>query len=289
VSLYNIAAMQTVAIIGAGEIGAITALSVARLECARQITLVDASGTVAAGKALDLLQSGPIDGIDVRLSGSTDITAAAGAAVVVIADQAGTDGEWRGDAALELVRRVQQIAPQAPLVCAGAGHRDLLAAAHRELRVLRQRLIGSAPGALLSAARAMVAVGANCSAGDVALAIVGVPDSWVLAWNECTVSGAPITGFLPPHVLAHMNRHVQASWPPGPYALGSAAARCVGAILTNGRQRLSAFAVLDGEYDARRVVAALPVTLGVAGIRGMHPPSLSARERVTLDTALMRR
>jgi malate dehydrogenase len=280
--------MQTVAIIGAGEIGAITALMVARLECARQITLIDASGTVAAGKALDILQSGPIDGIDVRLSGSTDITAAAGAAVVVIADRADPDGEWRADAGLELVRRVQQIAPHAPLVCAGAGQRDLLALAHRELRVPRQRLIGSAPGALVSAARAMVAVGANCSADDVALAVVGVPGSWVLAWNECTVSGAPITGTLPAHVLAQMDWHVQASWPPGPYALGSAAARCVAAIVRNGRRRLTVFAVLDGEYDARRVVAALPVTLGVAGIRDMHPPSLSARERVTLDTALIK-
>jgi malate dehydrogenase len=280
--------MQTVAIIGAGEIGATTALTLARLECAGAIRLIDASGTVAAGKALDILQSGPIGGIDVRVSGSTDVSAAGGANVVVIADRASPEGEWRADAGLDLVRGLEQVAPGTPLVFAGAHQRDLLALAHRELRLARQRLIGSAPGALVSAARAMVAVGAGCSADDVALAVLGVPAAWILAWNECTVSGAPIATTLPAHVLARMDRHTQASWPPGPYALGSAAARCVAAILRSSRRRLTVFAALDGEYDARKVVAAVPVTLGGSGIRSIHPPTLSTRERVALDTALMR-
>jgi hypothetical protein len=115
-----------------------------------------------------------------------------------------------------------------------------------------------------------------------------VPGSWILALNECTVFGAPISGSVPAHALAQMDRHTQASWPPGPYALGSAAARCIAALLRNSHRRLTVFAALDGEYDVRRVVAAVPVTLGVSGIRSMHPPALSTRERVTLDTALMR-
>jgi malate dehydrogenase len=280
--------MKTVAIVGAGEVGATAALTLARLECAGEIRLIDDGGSIAAGKALDILQSGPIAGTGVRVTGTTDTGAAAGAAVVVIADRAGADGEWRSDAGLEVVRRVGQIAPGAPLVCAGADQRDLLALAHRELRMPRGRLLGSAPGALVSAARAMVAVGAACSADDVALAVVGVPGSWIVAWNECTVCGSPITSSLPAHVLAQMDRHTQASWPPGPYALGSAAARCVAAILGDSRRRLTVFAALDGEFDVRRVVAAVPATLGASGIRSIHPPSLSSRERVTLETALMR-
>jgi malate/lactate dehydrogenase len=62
----------------------------------------------------------------------------------------------------------------------------------------------------------------------------------------------------------------------------------VQAILASSRRRLTVFASLDGEYDARGVVAAVPVTLGPSGIRAVHPPPLSTRERVTLDTALMR-
>ena len=116
-------------------------------------------------KALDILQSGPIAGIDIRVTGSTDMTAAAGAHVIVIADRASADGEWRGDAGLDLVRRLVQIAPGAPLVFAGARQREVLALAHRGSCASRgERLVGSAPGALVSAARAMVAVGAGCSA-----------------------------------------------------------------------------------------------------------------------------
>ena len=86
-----------------------------------------------------------------------------------------------------------------------------------------------------------------------------------------------------------MDRHTQASWPPGPYALGvGRGAPASRRILENSRRRFTVFAVLDGEYDARRVVAAVPATLGVSGIRAMHPPGLSTRERVMLDTALSR-
>ena len=280
--------METVAIIGAGDIGATTARALAQLQCAGEIRLIDRNGAVAAGKALDIQQSGPIEGFDLRLTGSTDITAALGAAAVIVADPADGDGEWRGDGALELVRRLAAAVPDAPLVFAGAGHRELLTQAHRELRVDRRRLIGSAPGALVSAARAMAAVAARCSADDVALAVVGVPGSWIFAWSECTVAGSPIAASVPPHAMTQMDRHAQAAWPPGPYALGSAAARTVAGILASSRRRFHVFTVLDGEYDARWIVAALPATLARSGIHALWPPALSTRERVTLDTALSR-
>ena len=280
--------MQTVAIIGAGDIGAATARALAQLQCAGEIRLIDRNGAVAAGKALDIQQAGPIEGFDVRLSGSSDIMAALGAAVVVVADPVAGESEWRGEGALELVRRLADAVPDAPLTFAGPGHRELVTQAHRELRVDRRRLIGSAPGALVTAARAMVAVAAGCSADDVALAVVGVPGSWIFAWSECTVAGSPIAASVAPRAMAQMNRHAQASWPPGPYALGSAAARTVAGILASSRRRFHVFTVLDGEYDGRGIVAALPATLSRSGIHALWPPALSTHERVTLDTALSR-
>jgi malate dehydrogenase len=278
--------METVAIIGAGDIGAATARALAQLQCAGEIRLIDRQADVAAGKALDIQQAGPIEGFDVRLSGSSDLMAALGAAVVVVADPVGGEGEWRGEGALELVRRLADAVPDAPLAFAGPDHRELLTRAHRELRVERRRLIGSAPGALVAAARAMVAVAAGCSAEDVGLAVVGVPGSWIFAWSECTVAGSPIA--VPPHAMAQMNRHAQACWPPGPYALGSAAARTVAGVLVSSRRRFHVFTMLDGEYDVRWIVAALPATLSRSGIHALWPPALSTRERVTLDTALSR-
>src|ERR1700742_3953382 len=101
--------MREIAIIGAGELGGATAHAIARRDLARAIVLVDERGTVAAGKALDIAQAAPIEGFATALSGSTDVAVAAGAEVVVIADRFGA-GEWHGEEALALLRRVRQMA-----------------------------------------------------------------------------------------------------------------------------------------------------------------------------------
>jgi len=280
--------MTRVAIIGAGEIGAITARALASLECASTVCLIDPTGSAAAGKALDILQAAAIEGTAVDVIGGTDIESAAGVDVVVLADRHGADVEWEGDAGIELVRRLLEIAPVAPVLFAGSRHRELIARAVRELGAPRRRLVGSAPEALVSAGRALVAVTGSCSALDVALAVVGMPDAWIAAWNECTIAGIPAVDVLPPHALRRVEHQLAASWPPGPYSLGSSAARCAAAILGSSRRRRTVYAVLDGEYDVRRVVAAVPVVLGPTGVREVHPPALSTRERVALETALAR-
>ena len=111
--------MQEIAIIGAGDLGGATAHALARCDVARVITLVDERGRVAAGKALDIAQAAPIEGFATQLTGSADIARTAGAEVVVIADQSGA-GEWTGDEALALLRRLSLMARHAVVVCAGA-------------------------------------------------------------------------------------------------------------------------------------------------------------------------
>jgi malate dehydrogenase len=281
--------MQTVAIIGAGAIGALTARCLAALELVSAIRLIDATGTVAAGKALDLLQAGPVDGSDTRITGSTALGDAAGADAVVVADRAGADGEWQGDAGLEMVRRLLGIVPGVPLVFAGAAQRQLMAVTLLELGVPSARVIGTAPEALTSAARALVGAAADCSALDVALAVVGVPGAWIPAWAECTLAATPISAALPPHVLLRLEQQIAASWPPGAYSLASAAAHGVRAVLSASRRRVTCFAALDGELYGRPVVAAVPVTVWPAGVRQVHIPALSARERLSFETALVTR
>jgi len=85
--------MQTIAILGAGAVGGAVARALACLDLVPRITIVDESGAVASGKALDIRQSGPIEGFDTRLDGTEDLTSVIGASVVVLADEHGT-GEW---------------------------------------------------------------------------------------------------------------------------------------------------------------------------------------------------
>src|SRR5262249_8535457 len=181
--------MREIAIIGSGELGGATAHALARADIARTITLIDEKGTVAAGKALDIAQAAPVEGFATELTGATDLVNAAGADVVVLADRSG-GGEWEGEDALALLRRVQQMARHAIVVCAGASYRELVDRGVSELRISRKRIFGSAPEALAGGARALVALALNGSPRDVALTVLGIPPSRiVIPWEDAAAGG----------------------------------------------------------------------------------------------------
>ncbi len=68
--------MPRVVIIGAGPLGGELAFLLARRDAAGSVVLVDEAGGVAAGKALDIMQSAPIESFATRVSGSTDLFSA---------------------------------------------------------------------------------------------------------------------------------------------------------------------------------------------------------------------
>src|SRR5438128_6121949 len=79
--------MREVAIVGAGELGGLVAHALARRNGADIVRLIDDNGHVAEGKALDISQAAPVEGFAGTVAGSTDLSAAAGAGIVVIADR----------------------------------------------------------------------------------------------------------------------------------------------------------------------------------------------------------
>src|SRR5262245_32272405 len=97
--------MQDVAIVGAGELGGNLAHLLAARDVVRSIRLIDGAGSVAAGKALDIMQASPIEQFATTVSGVTDISYAAGSTIVVVADRAG-QGEWQGEEALVLLKQL---------------------------------------------------------------------------------------------------------------------------------------------------------------------------------------
>jgi malate dehydrogenase len=284
---YNSARMRDVAIIGAGELGGLLAHALARRSIARSIHLVDETGRVAEGKALDITQAAPIEGFATSVYGSADTSAAAGADVIVLADRVGGT-EWQGDDALVLLKRMGRTAGQAVIVCAGAGQRDIIERGVRELHIPRTRLIGSAPEALVSAARAMVALEIDTSPRDIALAVLGVPPKQtVIVWEDATVSGLALTRTLSEPVRARLTARICALWPVGPYALASAAVRSIEGLLGRSRGSTTCFVAPDDSAGTRTRTAALPVRLGPSGVVEVVLPSLSAAERVALDNAML--
>src|SRR5262249_10440630 len=285
-SHYNIAAMHEVAIIGAGELGGALAHVLARRDGVRSIRLVDEKGRAAEGKALDIAQAAPVEGFATRVSGSTDIATAAGASVIVLADRV-TGGEWQTDEAVQLIRQLARAAPQAILLCAGASHRDAIDVGVGELRVPRARLFGSAPEALASGARALAALAVNGSPRDVALSVLGVPPGQtVVPWEAATLAGFALTRLLDEPTRRRLSARVAALWPPGPYALATAATLVIEAMAGRSRRLASCFVAADPSGGRKARTAALPVRLGVAGIDDVVLPPLSVVERVALENAM---
>ena len=279
--------MREVAIVGAGELGGLTAHALARRNAAGVVRLIDDRGRLAAGKALDISQAAPVEGFATTVIGSTDLSTAAGASVIVIAD--GVDElSPEGDNSLLLVRRLNAIAPRARFVCADAPHRELVDRSVRELRLSRSKILGSASEAFVAAATAVVALELDVSPRDVALSILGIPpDRIVIAWENAAVSGFAVGGTMTEPVRRRMTRRIAALWPAGPCALAAAAGKVVDALLGNSRRPVTCFVAPDDGGGVRARTAALPVRVGPAGVVEVVMPALSVAERVALDNAMM--
>lgn len=279
--------MASVAVVGAGELGGSIAQALAAGGTASRVVLIDATGAVARGKALDLMQAGAISGHHVRLEATGDPMAVAGCDAVVLADVAALGaGEWRGDDGFALLGRLYHYSAGAPLILAGASQHELVPRALRELRVPTRQIFGSAPEALLSAIRALVAADVPCSPSEVGLGLVGRPGGWIIPWSEGTVGGYAITRVLTQARLARLEARCARLWPLGPSVLGLAAARAAEAVLIGSRRACHVLTVARPDSAAGSPVTTVPVCLGPAGIVEHLTPYLSSRDSVHLDTVL---
>ena len=90
-------------IIGAGDIGGALARQLAAIDLVGRIVIVDDLAAVAAGKALDVAQSAPVDRYHTVMAGTADVAAVVGAVVVIVADLAANPvTEWKDEAGLAL-------------------------------------------------------------------------------------------------------------------------------------------------------------------------------------------
>jgi malate dehydrogenase len=275
--------MREVAIVGAGELGGLTAHALARRNAADIVRLIDDGGRVAEGKALDIGQAAPVEGFATTVIGSADLSTVAGATVVVIAGQSRP-----AEDELMLVRRLTAMAPRAIFVCADSRHRELVDRSVRALHISRSRILGSASEAFVAAAAAIVALELDVSPRDVSLSILGVPPRQiVIAWENAAVSGFALGGMMAEPVRRQMAQRIAALWPVGPYALAAAATKVVEALLGNSRRPVTCFVAPDDGAGVRTRTAALPVRVRPDGLLEVVMPGLSAVERVALDNAIM--
>jgi malate/lactate dehydrogenase len=289
--------VTTTVILGAGEVGGATARQLAAADAVSAIIVVDDAGTVAQGKALDIRQAAPVDRFATTITGTSALDVVVNASVIVLADPfdapesrlapgRSAGGEWQGDAALNLLRRVIALNQSAPIVCAGAQQAAVVERAARELRLSRTRVFGSAPEALRSAVMSLAALEAGCAATDVNLTVVGRPPQQIIVpWEDASIAGRRATSVLSPPALTRLDGRLPRLWPPGPLALGSAATRAITIALSRTARVISAFVAVSRDESLPRV-GMLPVTLNPRGVTAVVTTPLSSRDQVRLETAL---
>jgi lactate/malate dehydrogenase, NAD binding domain len=274
--------MPTIAVIGAGPLAGALAHTLAGRNRVRAVRLIDPDVKVAQGKALDILQSSPVERFSTTLDAADSVAAASGADAIVIADL--VSGEISGEPGLALLRQLSRVESSAPFVFAGSGQRELLARARTELHIASSRLIGSAPFALESSVRAVVAALVDTSPREISVAIAGVPPRHaVIGWDAATAFGQPLAAVLAAHHMAAVSSRLPGLWPPSPYTLASAASRVAEGAALGSRRRYTCFAVLQNG-----AVAAVPIALARGGIGQVIDPALSRHERTAFENGLER-
>jgi malate dehydrogenase len=278
--------MTTVAILGSGDLAATLARRLAERELARRVVMVDPSDARARGKALDLMQSAPVEGYDVSIEGCAQLAEAGPFDVLVVADPPALEEAAAGNRPAELMATLAPAAAGALVVVAGAQAAALVeAAVHAGLA--RERVLGSAPMALASALRRHLARELEVEPGTVAATVLGSPGQLILPQGAATAGGIPverISSTAARRALAAVNART-----PGPVALAAAAAALLAALQSARPSVLPVTVLLQGEYGHRGVAVAVPARVGKGALQSVVDVALEPVDRVAFDNAVARR
>ena len=279
--------MSIITIIGAGTLGGTLAHAIASQDFCQKIRIVDDESDVAAGKALDLSQAGPIECFGTTLVAGRAPEAAIGADVIILTGPASqAESEWDNDTGIVLLKQVTDMNRHATIILAGAGHWTLVESGVTINGIDRRRLLGSGPEAYRSAVRAIVALEIGCPASEVALTVLGRPPcNLLIPWSQASVAGMLLENQLTAAGMSRLQTRLRNVWPPGPYALASAAAHVAASVSTGNGQHQCCFVVMDGEFGARQRAMVAPVLLNSLGIDHIIQPSLNVKECTQLESA----
>ncbi len=288
-----------VTVVGGGNVGASCAMNLAFKELA-DVVLVDVMEGVPQGKGLDMLQSGPIEGYDVTITGANDYEATANSDVVVItAGLARKPGMSRDDLLLanyEVVKSVtEKVAlhsPNAILVLVTNPLDAMCWTAFKTSKFPKHRVIGMAGVLDTARFRTFIAAELNVSVENVtAVVLGGHGDTMVPIVRLSSVSGIPLTELMNQATLdklvdrtrtggAEIVKYLKTG--SAYYAPSAAAVEMVESILKDKKKVLPCAALLEGEYGINGLFVGVPVKLGSKGIEKIYEIKLTDEENAAL-------
>jgi malate dehydrogenase len=289
-----------ITVVGAGHVGATTAQGIARRNLARDVVMVDIAEGIPMGKGLDMYQSAPIEGFDVRVTGANGYDETGDSQLVVItAGIARKPGMSRDDLlktnasiVRDVSENVKRTSPDAIIVMV-SNPLDVMAYVAKDATGFpRERVIGMAGVLDTARYRAFLAMEMDVSVEDIqALVLGGHGDTMVPIVSMTTVSGIPVTHFIPSDRLEEIidrtrkgGAEIVGFLKTGSayYAPAAATTQMVESIVLDKKRILPAAAWLEGEYGQQGLFLGVPCKLGRNGLEEIIEVDLTDDERGAL-------
>ena len=292
-------ARQKITVIGGGNVGATCALRIADKELA-DVVLVDIMEGIPQGKGLDILQSGPVQGYDVTVTGANDYSPTAGSDVIIItAGFPRKPGMSRDDLLLanyEVVKSATEqaaaLSPEAVIIVVTNPLDAMAQVAYMVSKFPRNRVVGMAGVLDTARFRTFIAQELQVSVENVTAVVMGGHgDTMVPLVRLSNVAGIPLTELLSEEKIkalvertqnggAEIVKHLKTG--SAFYAPSAAAVEMAESILKDKKKVLPCAAYLEGEYGIHGLFVGVPVKLGAGGIEQIYELKLSSEELALL-------
>jgi malate dehydrogenase len=301
-------ARKKIALIGAGQIGGTLAHLVA-LKDLGDVILFDIVDGVPQGKALDLSQSGPVEGFDAAIKGTSEYKDIAGADVVIVTAGVPRKPGMSRDDLLEINLKVMEqvgagiakYAPEAFVICITNPLDAMVWALQKFSGLPTTRVVGMA-GVLDSGRfRHFIAEELGVSVEDVtAFVLGGHGDTMVPLPRYSTVAGIPLTDIVKMGWMSKdkLEAIIQRTRDGGAeivgllktgsafYAPAASAIAMAESYLRDKKRLMPAAAYLKGEYGVKGTYVGVPVVIGAAGAEKVVEISLSGSEQKQFDKSV---
>jgi len=291
---------KKVTVVGSGNVGAAVAQRLVDRQMA-DVVLIDILEGIPQGKALDMFESGPVEGCDVKVTGTNDYADTANSDLVVMtAGFPRKPGMSRDDllrANYDIVKgaiaQVAKYSPQATLIVVTNPLDAMAQTAFKVSGFPKNRVIGMAGVLDTARYRTFIAEALNVSVRDVhGFVLGGHGDTMVPVPRYTTVAGIPVLDLMPPEQLEAIIKRTRNGGAEivnllkagsAYYAPSSAVVEMIDAIFKDRKRMLPCAAYLEGEYGIHGVFVGVPVKLGARGIEQIVEIKLTPEEQAALE------
>jgi len=289
-----------ISVIGAGFVGSTLVQRLAERDYA-DVVMFDIVPNMPQGKALDILQAGPVLGYDSLVTGTNDYTDTANSDIVVI-----TSGFPRkpGMTRDDLVKKNQEVITQVTEQVVKYSPNSIIIMVTNPLDAMaqlalhisgfpRERVIGMAGVLDTARFRTFIAQEVGASVRDVqAYVLGGHGDTMVPLSRLCTVAGVPIEKLIPAERIEQIVQRARDGGAEIVKLLGNGSAyfapsasilQMVDSILLDKKMILPCAIYLQGEYDIRNLFVGVPAQLGAKGLEKVIEVELTTGEQALLQ------